>query len=395
MDASGEGVGAGSDGVPSRRLRVLVALSAPPHPEGRAVGKCAVATIRGLVAAGADVYAVAAGWPGTERFRPPEDLPVEVVPVPAETGGRGTRLRRFARPRAHLGLGPMGERVRELASRYDVLLVDEIDALWCGIGAPVPAGLHLYYLVRRDRPLDVRWTAALRRGAEFELGERLALSRYRHLVVSSDGVAAELRRRAGVRAEVHEVRLGLDPAFYAGDAAVAEPVAGLIGTATWPPTSGAVRALLRSWPSVRARAPEARLRLAGRGMVGLAVSAPALGIDVQDEVASASEFVSGLGVLAYPLPRGSGVKVKVLEAMASGVPVVTTAEGAEGVVPNDGVVVTAGGDDFVRATSELLGDVSARRERGSAGRAAFLRHHSPRAVAAALGPVLTRIAEDR
>lgn len=371
-------------------LRVLLALSGPPATEGRATGKCAVATIRGLVAMGIDVHVVAAGWPGTERFRPPADLPVEVVPVPAEIGGRGTRVRRFTRPRAHLGFGPLGERVRQLAPRYDVLLLDEIDAVWCGIGAGMPMGLNLHYLVRRDRAMGPVWTAGFRQGLEFALAERTALSRYRHLVVSSDRVASDVRRRAP-RATVHEVRLGLDPASYAGDAAVAEPVAGLIGTAAWPPTAGAVAALLRAWPQVRAGTPDARLRLAGRGMAGLAASDPALGVEVHDEVPSASAFVAGLGVVAYPLPRGSGVKVKVLEAMASGVPVVTTEHGAEGVQPNDGVVVTAGEEAFLRATTELLGDESARRQRGTAGRAAFLRHHSPPAVGAALAPVLARI----
>lgn len=373
---------------------MLIALSGPPDPEGRAVGKCAVATIRGLVGTGAEVHVVAAGWPGTERFRPPVDLPVEVIRVPEEVGGRGTRLSRFTRPRGHLGLGPVGERVRELAHRYDVLLVDEIDAVWCGVGAAAPTGLHLYYLVRRDRALGRPWTPAFRQGLEFVLGERVAFSRYRHIVVSSDRVASDVRRRAR-RARVHEVRLGLDSAAYAGDAALTEPVAGLIGTAGWPPTTGAVHALLRSWPHVRAGAPDARLRLAGRGMASLASNAPELGVEIQDEVASASAFVAGLGVLAYPLPRGSGVKVKVLEAMASGVPVVTTAEGAEGAQPNDGVVITTGDDAFIRATTELLLDASARRERGAAGRAAFLRYHSPAAVGAALAPVLALIAEDR
>ena len=375
-------------------LRVLVALSAPPHAEGRAAGKCAVATIRGLLGTGAVVHAVAAGWPGTERFRPPDDLPVEVVPVPAEVGGRGTRVQRLTRPRGHLGLGPMGDRVRQLAPRYDVVLVDEIDALWCGIGSPVPAGLSLHYLVRRDRPPGRPWTPAFRRRLEFVLAERVALSRYRHLVVTSTRVASDVRRLAQGTV-VHQVRFGLDPAGYAGTASLSEPVAGLIGTAAWPPTTGAVDALLRTWPRIRAGAPAARLRIAGRGMAGLASGDARAGVEVQDEVASASEFVDGLGVLAYPLPRGSGVKVKVLEAMASGVPVVTTEDGAEGVEPNEGVLVAHGEDAFVRATTELLRDTAARRERGRAGRAAFLSHHAPAAVGAAFAPVLAAIAEDR
>ena len=49
-----------------------------------------------------------------------------------------------------------------------------------------------------------------------------------------------------------------------------------------------------------------------------------------ENLAHPADFFSRVAVMAYAPARGTGMKVKVLESMAYGVPVVTTAEGAEG-----------------------------------------------------------------
>ena len=95
------------------------------------------------------------------------------------------------------------------------------------------------------------------------------------------------------------------------------------------------------------------------------------------EVESASNFLGGLSVLMFPQRRGSGMKVKVLEAIASGVPVVTTVAGTEGIAPNDGIVVADEAQPLADAAVELLADAAARRERGAAARAAFAAGYAP------------------
>jgi glycosyltransferase involved in cell wall biosynthesis len=71
------------------------------------------------------------------------------------------------------------------------------------------------------------------------------------------------------------------------------------------------------------------------------------------------------------------MKVKVLEAMASGVPVVTTPAGAEGIEPSEGVIVETEPDRLAAAATDLLTDERARSERGAAARVDFERHYSP------------------
>jgi glycosyltransferase involved in cell wall biosynthesis len=187
--------------------------------------------------------------------------------------------------------------------------------------------------------------------------------------------------------------LTLDPALYPPVPLDGPPVAGIIGTAAWPPTRAAtLRLLERVWPAILHELPGARLRVAGRGMASLVGPEAPAGVDVVGDVESAAAFLNGLSVLLYPLERGSGMKVKVLESIASGLPVVTTAAGAEGIEAGEGIVVEQEAAALARAAAGLLADESERRSRGSAARSAFAARYSPRVATEPLVALYRRMA---
>jgi hypothetical protein len=76
-------------------------------------------------------------------------------------------------------------------------------------------------------------------------------------------------------------------------------------------------------------------------------------------------------VLAVPLRAGAGTRLKILEAMAAGVPVVTTRVGASGldVEHERQVLVADGAADFADALERVLADADLRRELSERGRA--------------------------
>jgi glycosyltransferase involved in cell wall biosynthesis len=354
-------------------MRLLVVLARPPHPEGGAADRTAVALLRGLRTNGVDVSAIAARPPSWAYGDPPPDLPVEVVEV-SEGDDWHSRLHRIRRPLGALGRSVFGERVRAAAAGADAVHLETIDTAWCDDGVALPSALHLHYLARSDRPLGAPWRKSFLGAAEYVVAERLVLRRYRHLVASSPNVAAALRAAAR-QSDVTLAPLALDPAGY-GPAPLDGPVAGIIGTASWGPTSRAVQRLLADvWMQVRERAPGARLRVAGRGFAGL--SGVPEGVEVVGEVASAAEFLRSLSLLLYPLDAGTGMKVKTMEALAAGVPVVTTPAGAEGIAPSPGLIVASTSNELAAAAAALLQDPAERRRRGAAGRTAFLQHHTP------------------
>lgn len=372
-------------------MRALVVLTQPPLPEGGAPGRCAIALLRGLAANGVDVRALAARRHFAIPGDPPTDLPVEVVPVELPPPGWAARLRRLRRPLGDLAGGEFAARVREAASTVDVVHLEETETAWCDEGIATPSLVHVHYLARRDRSLGWPWQKRFRDVVELSRGEHAAARRHRYLVASSPEVAASLRSMAP-HADVALAPLGVDPRYYPPAPLDGPPIAGIVGTAGWPPTAAAVRRLVdRVWPQVRRRVPDATLRIAGRGMHSLALPTTP-GVEVLGEIPSASEFLRGLSLLLFPLERGSGVKVKVLESIATGLPVVTTAAGAEGINAGAGVVVEKDDAALATAAADLLEDERERRERGAAGRAAFERLYAPERATRPLVDLYERMA---
>ena len=354
-------------------MRALVVLTQPPLPEGGAPGRTAIGLLRGLMSHGVDVQAIAARRRFSVPGEVPSDLPVEVVDV-EPPGALRARLQRVTRPLGEL-TGSFAERVREEAAGADLVHLEETETVWCDEGIAKPSLVHLHYLARLDRGFGAPWSRQFREVLDSTRAERVAVRRHRWVVASSPLVAAELGR------DVVVAPLSLDPALYRPAPLDGPPTAGLIGTAAWPPTAAALRVLLEEvWP--RVKVAEAELVVAGRGTERFG----GLG-----EVESARELFQRLSLLLFPLPRGSGMKVKTLEAMASGVPVVTTPAGAEGIARSDGVIVETEPARLAAAARELLTDEAARRERGAAGRADFERNYSPGPATAPLIDVYERM----
>jgi glycosyltransferase involved in cell wall biosynthesis len=318
---------------------------------------------------GLEVHAVAARRHFSLRDEPPSDLPVEIVDVPTEPAGWRNRLSRIRRPLSTLGRGVFAER---------------------DLGVSAPSAVHLHYLVRRDHPLGGPWRQSSRAALETYLAERAAIRRHRYLVASSPLIADELRASAPLAHVVH-APLSLDPRYYEPGTLDGFPVAGIIGTAQWQPTAAAIRRLVDTvWPRVRTRVPDARLLVAGRGTELLDLSAEN-GVECVGEVASAPEFLRRLSLLVFPLQRGSGMKVKVVEAMATGLPIVTTAAGAEGVDPNPGIVVAEDDETLAAAAGSILLDREERIRRGRSSREHFERCFVPARATEPLLGLYTRM----
>jgi glycosyltransferase involved in cell wall biosynthesis len=353
-------------------------------PEGGAPGKTAIGLLRGLLGHGVDVRAVAARRPFALAGEVPAGLPVEIVEVAAPRAVHA-RLGRVRRPMGELA-GDFAERIRAAAKDADLLHLEETETVWAGEGIALPSLVHVHYLARRDRPLGAPWRKQFREVLDASRAERTAMRRQRYLVASSPLVADALRQEAP-QAEVVVAPLSLDPALYRPAPLDGPPTAGLIGTASWPPTAAAIHALREDiWPRVLREARDADLRIAGRGTEQLGF---------EGEVDSARDFFERLSLLLFPLPRGSGMKVKVLEALASGVPVVTTPAGAEGIAESDGVVVHTDAAELAASAAELLRDEDARRERGAAARKTFEERYSPGPATEPLVELYRRMREAR
>lgn len=110
-----------------------------------------------------------------------------------------------------------------------------------------------------------------------------------------------------------------------------------IGAMDWMPNKESIQWMLDEvWPVIHAQVPQAKLYLAGRKMPEAWMRTTIPGVTIVGEVPDAAEFISGKKINVVPLLSGSGIRVKIIEAMSMGKTVITTTVGAQGIDYTDG-----------------------------------------------------------
>jgi glycosyltransferase involved in cell wall biosynthesis len=130
-------------------------------------------------------------------------------------------------------------------------------------------------------------------------------------------------------------------------------------------------------PRLRRAVPDCHLWIVGSNPPDDVVALAGDDITVTGRVAEVEPFLARAAVVVAPLRLGGGMRFKVLQAMAMGRPVVTTALGATGIggPGRPPLVVASGAADFASATAELFADPARRRKLGAAARACVALHH--------------------
>jgi glycosyltransferase involved in cell wall biosynthesis len=169
----------------------------------------------------------------------------------------------------------------------------------------------------------------------------------------------------------------------AGTSAV-EPNVGFIGSLDFRPNQNAVLWIADElWPRVIQRAPEAKLSIAGSSPPDwLRERLPEIHANVPDPAA----FLRSLAVVIAPLRAGGGMRIKVLEAMALGKPIVATSVGAGGIDVHDGedILIADDPDAFADAVVRLLRGPGTAARIGAAARETVAKRYASDRLAAEL-----------
>lgn len=145
------------------------------------------------------------------------------------------------------------------------------------------------------------------------------------------------------------------------------------GSMDWTPNLDAVDYFISDiYPRIRVQCPEARFVVAGHSppKTFLRRFADVPGVEFTGRVPDMRPLIARAAVCVVPLRIGSGTRLKILEAAAMGKAIVSTAIGAEGLDFIDGreILLADAPEGLARATADLLGDGSRRRELGQAAR---------------------------
>jgi glycosyltransferase involved in cell wall biosynthesis len=143
------------------------------------------------------------------------------------------------------------------------------------------------------------------------------------------------------------------------------------GNMEYHPNVDAVRFFRREiWPVLRDRHPSLTWRLVGRNPHSVAAFTDDSRIQVVGSVADAIPELARSRIAVVPLRTGSGTRLKILEAWAAGVPVVSTTIGAEGLGARDGehLLLADSAAAFADAVTRLLTCPELSRSLGAAAR---------------------------
>jgi glycosyltransferase involved in cell wall biosynthesis len=138
----------------------------------------------------------------------------------------------------------------------------------------------------------------------------------------------------------------------------------LLGNREWRPNADAADAMVRMWPQITTNVPDAELWLVGPRPGGPARDLPP-GVTDLGFVEDVGATLAGCRALAAPVAVGDGVRVKLLEAAARGLPVVATKEAIGSIEASLDMTPAHDDADFVARCTTLLLDADAAAEEGA------------------------------
>jgi glycosyltransferase involved in cell wall biosynthesis len=211
---------------------------------------------------------------------------------------------------------------------------------------------------------------------KYERHEARVLQQATRVVAVTLEDAALLRARFGVE-HPEVVDNGVDTEYFssATDRSKANPKQILfLGSLDWRPNLDSVDLLLnRIFPSILKEEPTARLCIVGRNPPAALVrqARAHASVDLHADVPDVRPYLSRSGVMAVPLRIGGGSRLKIIEAIAAGLPVVSTRIGAEGLTftPGRDLFVVEDADAMAPALLACMRDPAHAAEVAKSGRA--------------------------
>jgi len=388
-------------------LRIVMVLLEAPVPFGNAAARWYYVLLRELVVRGHRVTAFAAcsrvqEMAEAQKLFPALQYDLRLYPFPARTGLRA-KLKTLRQPYSYMFSDELKRDLNaELTRGFDVLHLEQLWAGWLGITRRDKALVNVHHLVWIDlehiRPPGFR--DRFKQRMMFR-AERTLVRRLRHFRSCSPRLMPEMQA-VNPGAVITTVPVGIDPALYPyipNEGRTGAPIVSVIGNMGWYPTlSAAERVVTRLWPSIKKQVPAAQLQLVGWG--AKAALKPYLALPdviIEENVPETRPYFERTAVMLYAPGRGSGMKIKILEAFGYGVPVVTTSEGIEGLPALDGIHAGVCEEDagLIGRAVALLQDAEAQNRQRLAARSLLESHCGPQVTVDAIEAIYEGMLEGK
>ena len=178
-----------------------------------------------------------------------------------------------------------------------------------------------------------------------------------HLVVSEREKEKLLAR--GGSASIHVISNGVDAASFSGSGGPSGQTLLFVGSMDYHANSEAVLWFCREiWPQLAAEFANLKFKIVGRNPPASVHALASERVEVTGTVADVRPYYQEAFAVIVPLRVGGGTRLKILEAMAAGVPVISTRLGAEGLTVTDKheILLADTSADMAGAIRTLLGE---------------------------------------
>jgi sugar transferase (PEP-CTERM/EpsH1 system associated) len=193
------------------------------------------------------------------------------------------------------------------------------------------------------------------------------------------------------------VPTGVDTDYFQPGAETVQPETLVFtGSMDWMPNEDAILYFIEAiLPRLQREFPDIELRVVGRSPSQrlLALAAQEKHLHVTGAVEDIRPFVLTSAVYVVPLRIGGGTRIKIFEAMAMGMAVVSTSVGAEGlpVRHDENIILADEPAEFAAQVARLLRDSATRERIGRAARALVEKNYAWRSVAGVFDTVFERV----
>jgi glycosyltransferase involved in cell wall biosynthesis len=189
------------------------------------------------------------------------------------------------------------------------------------------------------------------------------------------------RELYGLTNVLGDVPTGVDVDFFKPGLPPASPPfwLGFLGSMDWMPNIDACQFFLDEiFPQVLAQRPDCRLKIIGRNPPTSLQERASDQVVITGTVDDVRPHVQSCHAILVPLRAGGGTRIKIYEAMAMGVPVISTTIGAEGLPVTHGetILLADHPQKFAEAVLELMGTPSLAAKISRQGREAVENLHS-------------------
>ena len=155
-----------------------------------------------------------------------------------------------------------------------------------------------------------------------------------------------------------------------------------LGAMDWKPNKEGLNWFLKEVKPLIEIKKNIKIYIAGKNMPSSYMKYKNKNTIINSRIDNAQSYINNKEILFVPLLSGSGIRIKILEAMSIGTPVVSTTQGADGIpyTHNENILIADNPSDFANAIHKLIENKSWARQIGENGKNLIKQNFSKKSI---------------